>query len=779
MSNIKTLNGYSLVDAEAREQISQLSEEKVVKYSVQALTPEQKAQARENIGAAEIEEDVGLNYTSVVGDTLLIGDCDGGSLKGLSIYGATFQNPDRSVSNPKPLQHWGMSGEMTLNISNKNLINLPFFWGSAPKTVGGVTYTPNDDGSISVKGTVTGYGDYRIQNIDGFIMPFSGQKQPIKDGSYYEQFLDLSVTDCTLQHFHTNNAFISYIPGTSSVLTIGDVVDKTYYPQIEFGKKQTKFVSPVNAQKITISTPNGLKGIPVKNGGTYTDSEGVSWICDEIDLGKGVFIQRIGQIDSYSGEAVGEDFLSTTGELTTGATVLYVLDIPVRTTLPDSVINAFSSLKTHRNGTSVYIAQLFKDTPFETEEHKKIGVTMMVKYRAVIDDTLDEEKVSDIAKDATAFDGTRYGLPVLALTGKIDGMTKDNAVTLSYAYGGKTGTCSVKWQGSSSISWEKKNYTIKFDNAFEAVEGWGAQKKYCLKANFIDHSHARNVVNAKLWGQIVRSRDSANERLLALPNCGAVDGFPCVITLNGKFHGLYTFNIPKDGWMFGMSDSTLQQAILCADSQNDACGFKALATLTNDFDLEYVSDEDNADWVLTSLNRLISAVMNSNGSDLDTTVAQYLDWDSAIDYLAFCSLLGGTDMYRKNYLLVTYDGVKWFFSAYDMDTTYGLKWTGRGFNGSKDYPHVNEFNHRVMELIMSHKANEFKARYKKLRETVMSEENLYLEFSNWASKLPTPVMVEDVKKWASIPSSASSNTAQILNWYRLRVGVEDARVDKM
>jgi hypothetical protein len=99
-----------------------------------------------------------------------------------------------------------------------------------------------------------------------------------------------------------------------------------------------------------------------------------------------------------------------------------------------------------------------------------------------------------------------YGLPVLYLMGVVSAMTKDNEVSLGYVYGDRNGTCKMKWQGSSSLSYPKKNYTIKFDNAFEAVEGWGEQKKYCLKANFIDHSHARNVVSAKLWGQIVKSR---------------------------------------------------------------------------------------------------------------------------------------------------------------------------------------------------------------------------------------------------------------------------------
>lgn len=46
-------------------------------------------------------------------------------------------------------------------------------------------------------------------------------------------------------------------------------------------------------QSVSFSTPNGLPGIPVTYGGNYTDENGQQWICDEVDLGRGVYVQRI------------------------------------------------------------------------------------------------------------------------------------------------------------------------------------------------------------------------------------------------------------------------------------------------------------------------------------------------------------------------------------------------------------------------------------------------------------------------------------------------------
>ena len=59
-------------------------------------------------------------------------------------------------------------------------------------------------------------------------------------------------------------------------------------------------------------------------------------------------------------------------------------------------------------------------------------------------------------------------------------------------------------------------------------KNWGRQYKYVLKANYIDLTHARNVVSAKLWGKCVKTRsnfDSLPEQLRTSPNLGAIDGF--------------------------------------------------------------------------------------------------------------------------------------------------------------------------------------------------------------------------------------------------------------
>lgn len=50
------------------------------------------------------------------------------------------------------------------------------------------------------------------------------------------------------------------------------------------------------SQTLILQTPNALPGISVASGGNYTDENGQQWVCDEVDLARGVRVQRIAKI---------------------------------------------------------------------------------------------------------------------------------------------------------------------------------------------------------------------------------------------------------------------------------------------------------------------------------------------------------------------------------------------------------------------------------------------------------------------------------------------------
>ena len=74
-------------------------------------------------------------------------------------------------------------------------------------------------------------------------------------------------------------------------------------------------------QTLTLPTPTGLPGIPVNYDGNYTDQSGQKWVCDEVDLERGVKVQRVNRLKL--------DALSWRYELTpTNKSDTFISDVP-------------------------------------------------------------------------------------------------------------------------------------------------------------------------------------------------------------------------------------------------------------------------------------------------------------------------------------------------------------------------------------------------------------------------------------------------------------------
>ena len=68
-------------------------------------------------------------------------------------------------------------------------------------------------------------------------------------------------------------------------------------------------------QTLTLPTPTGLPGIPVTSGGNYVDQSGQQWVCDEVDLERGVKVQRINAVDLSTCLITGTTNLAVTKRL--------------------------------------------------------------------------------------------------------------------------------------------------------------------------------------------------------------------------------------------------------------------------------------------------------------------------------------------------------------------------------------------------------------------------------------------------------------------------------
>lgn len=288
-------------------------------------------------------------------------------------------------------------------------------------------------------------------------------------------------------------------------------------------------------------------------------------------------------------------------------------------------------------------------------------------------------------------DDPGYSIPTLMLEGSLDGIGKKTEVHITARFAGAEDSfetfATLKYQGHDSLAYSKKNYTLKFfldearaDKYKMTFSHWNEENKYILKANYVDPTQCRNLVCADVWADMVSSREDIPAELTALSNYGAVDGFPIALYIGGRFQGLYNFNLHKDDDLFAMEEGE-QHAIMIAnfDDGGEAC-FRAPAAFGDDtpWEVEFCGTEDSA-WAKDKLNALIEFVQTADDETFRKELGQYLDVDSAVDYLLAVYALGLTRHGASDLMLVTYGADRPFIaSLYDMETAFGLLSDGTG-----------------------------------------------------------------------------------------------------
>lgn len=184
----------------------------------------------------------------------------------------TGGKPSPSPEYPQEIVSAGEGGSVEVDVRGKNLLPFPYADGMT-KTTNGITFTVNTDRSITCTGTAINQAFFNLNRQ-------KYTENPTDFNKYY------SAVDCGYDH--SNN--ITYI----SVSKSEGYINKTIYPMVvKKGETNLEYEPPRIPQSLTLATPNGLPGIPVTKDGNYTDADGQQWICDEIDLGRGKYVQRI------------------------------------------------------------------------------------------------------------------------------------------------------------------------------------------------------------------------------------------------------------------------------------------------------------------------------------------------------------------------------------------------------------------------------------------------------------------------------------------------------
>ena len=396
------------------------------------------------------------------------------------------------------------------------------------------------------------------------------------------------------------------------------------------------------------------------------------------------------------------------------------------------------------------------------------------------------------------------GIPVVHFFGTLPTSKEQGEMPVQYTFcnGAEriNGYATLKVQGNSTAGYPKKNFTIKLysDSANEnkqtiSFNDWGAQSKYVLKADWIDITHARNIVSARLWSDIVASRlsyDELPDLYKQSPNNCVVDGFIIKVYVNGTYHGRYSWNIPKDPWMFNMDKKKDEHCVLYSENYDSGC-FRSLAKI------------DETDWtdeihksvpqsIKTRWNEIITFVKESTNTVFTNSLSNYFNIDSLVDYYIFAYVDCGLDALGKNQIYLTYDGNLWYASMYGMDSTWGLYYNGQHFVSpeyrmQEDYEtgaaaHVTNLLYDRLEALFP---TRIKSRYSKLRSGVLSEAYIKEMFKNWCDVSSPELMALDYAsttadgRYTGMPQKTTNNYDQISSFITARLTYVDSMIPNL
>ena len=272
--------------------------QEAVLYTAQTLDDAQKAQARENIGAVDAARQ-NILVGGETGNPIAVDDAFAAPLRGLTVYGKSTQDGTPTPDAPVPIVSAGDGGGITVKVTGRNILDMRNSGKSV--TNSGVTYTRNADYSFTRAGTATESignvwmaGGYLIKpkadlsNV--FCVLLKGVKYSIKDCVLLATSPAGSALVARKNFVPTQDMYITGVRNENFI--VGKTYNDIVYPAVYVGEKALQY-EPYREQLLTLPTPNGLPGIPVKSGGNYTDSTGQQWVCDEIDLERGVEVLRI------------------------------------------------------------------------------------------------------------------------------------------------------------------------------------------------------------------------------------------------------------------------------------------------------------------------------------------------------------------------------------------------------------------------------------------------------------------------------------------------------
>lgn len=462
---------------------------------------------------------------------------------------------------------------------------------------------------------------------------------------------------------------------------------------------------------------------------------------------------------------------------------------------------------------------------YRDEEGIRYEENMSVKNLVV------EGKITETEKKLTDANCMDLPIPSLAYCNFINiaafpiGKTQDAKAILEYKdnYGNSfRKRVILNAQGNSTMSRPKKNLSVDLtndewigDDTFSIRFGdWVAQDGFHLKAYYDDVLRGVAAVAYEINEQIMMTRGFLNDRpykrlyannftettsepsetyryneaLSTNAKCFPM-GFPVIVTLNGEFYGIYSWQIKKhrDNYQMDKSnvnhihlDGTLggntifggnvdwtmfeirnpKKLITTDGSKYDGDSPKELIGKTSSSYDASNKDMKNTALVkekieslslyMTEINTYINEDTHTE-EEIKAYISERFEMSFFVDYVIMMSILQNGDSMEKNWQWTTYDGKVWQPNAYDLDSSFGITFTGQIHSpASALIMPGGDINPAT--LVSRYYMTELKERYNELKAAnIITSDNIVSLILDWVNRVGIDNYKKEFKKWNESP----------------------------
>ena len=423
-------------------------------------------------------------------------------------------------------------------------------------------------------------------------------------------------------------------------------------------------------------------------------------------------------------------------------------------------------------------------------------------------------------------------------------------------------------QGNSSLSFVKKNFGFDLcndkwvgDDTFSIRFGkWVPQDSFHAKAYYTDYFRGVAVVSYQLMNEVCLSRGIEKDRpwkkglkvadgWSAIPESFAEggdnsleldngarcfpDGFPVIVHFNGKFYGIFSWQLKKhrdnmhmdkktaehihldgtitsttllnyrgkDDFQIGWKDFEIRNPknLYCMDGSkyegdtNQQELIDETSENYNSSNKDHVRSKKVKEYIkklslsMYDINKTRDDNYHGNhtkeGADKVREVFEkYFDPDNLIDYLCVSDVIKNADGFGKNWQWTTYDGAHWYINMYDVDMSFGGYFQGDRIlapstihlGDSKAYPtgFITEFYSSTSAF----GTGALEARYAELRKRgMLSVDHIVGSLSDWVARIGVSQYNKEYEKWADCPCHGVNVVNE--KFWKLRIG-DDGKPEK-